>query len=261
MADSDGTLDLLVRSENRARFLCALADDGPLDRYALEDRLDVSRRTVSRVAETLSEAGYVHERADGYALTAYGRLSTRAYRAYRDEAALLDRFRPLLREADAGTFDLDPALLRGADLTLARETSPYAILDRILELRRQATRIREVAPGVEDRSVTQLADRIRDGTDLDVEAVLPPGALDAARSHPEYGEAHRVARESAAVDFFVYPEPFSVFVGVFDDTVALAAGDGGHPSALLVSDRPELRAWAEDRIDAFEATATPLTDG
>jgi predicted transcriptional regulator len=261
MDSSAGTLELLARSDSRIELLRALADGGPLDRYDLEDRLDVSRRTVTRALDALEEEGYVGERESGYALTAFGRLSVRAYREYSEEVSLLERYRPLLRDLDAGRFDLDPDLLRGADLIVASEASPYAILDRVLELRAEATRIREFAPGIEDKSVRQLADRLRDGADIAVELVLPPGALEAALSHPEYGDDHRVAREADSVDFFVYPDRFAAFLGVLDDTVALAAGSGGRPSALAVSDRPDLREWALDRFRTFRREATPLADG
>lgn len=260
MNSTAGTLDLLTRSDNRVALLRALADGGPLDRYDLEDRLDVSRRTVTRALDTLAEEGYVGERESGYALTAFGRLSVRAYREYSEEMSLLERYRPLLRDLDADRFVLDPELLRGADLTVASEASPYAILDRVLELRADATRIREFAPGIEDKSVRQLADRLRDGADLAAEVVLPPGALEAAQSHPEYGDDHRVAREAESVDFFVYPDRFSTFLGVLDDTVALAAGSDGRPSALAVSDRPELREWALDRFESLRREGTPPAD-
>lgn len=259
MAAAEDELAFLLRSGNRTELLLALGGTQPLDRYDLEGRLDASRRTVTRALDALNERGYVRETDEGYSLTAFGRAVAEAYRDCRRQVALAAEYRPLLEHLDTRLFDIDPELLEGAELTVASETSPFVVLNRTLELREGASRIREAAPGIEKRSVEQLASRLRHGSGLEMEVVLPPDAVETVAEADAFAGDHAVARDSEAVEFYVAPEPFSVFVGVMDDTAALATGEDGEPLALVESDRPAFREWAEARLDEFRDAATPLT--
>jgi len=259
MTAAEDELEFLLRSGNRTELVLALAESHPLDRYDLERQLDASRRTVTRALDALSERGYVQETAEGYSLTAFGASVVEAYRDCHQQVERAAAYRPFLEHVDAQVLDIDPDLLEGAELTVASEASPFVVLTRTLELRAEANCIREAAPGIEKRSVEQLADRLRDGEDLDIEVVLPPEAVETAGATDAFAADHGVARDADAVDFYVAPEPFSVFVGVMDDTAVLAAGEGGEPLAMVESDRPALRKWAQARLDEFRNAATPLS--
>lgn len=259
MTAGEDEFEFLLRSGNRTELVLALAEGAPLDRYDLERRLDASRRTVTRALDELGERGYIQETGEGYTLTAFGASVADAYRECRRRVERASAYRPFLEHVDTRVLDIDPALLEGAELTVASETSPFVVLNRILELREGAGRIREAAPGVERRSVEQLADRVRNGEDLEMEVVLPPEAAEVVGETDAFAADHGVAREDDAVDFYVAPEPFSVFVGVMDDTAVLASGEDGEPLAMVESDRPALREWAETRLDEFRDAATPLS--
>lgn len=260
MTAVEGELEFLLRSENRTGALLALREGQPLDRYELETRLDASRRTVRRAVEALTERGYITEGEAGYALTAYGAAMVDAYRDLLDRGRLAEQYRPFLERLDTRRVDLDPALLEGSELTVASEVSPFTLLNRLLELRAEASRVREVAPGIEKNSVEQLGERVRDGEDFEMEVVLSPAAVEAVEEDAGFAGDHIAARESAAVDFYVTDGPVRVFLGVLDDTVALAAGTDGQPEALVESEDPALRAWAEARIDEVRDGATPLSE-
>jgi len=261
MAAPEDELEFLLRSGNRTELLLALAEAQPLDRYDLEGRLDASRRTVTRALDALRDRGYIREAEAGYSLTAFGASVAESYRESRRRVGLATEYRPLLEHLDTRGLDLnlDLELLEGADLTVASETSPFVVLNRTLELREGASRIRELAPGIEKRSVEQLAGRLRNGEDLEMEVILPPEAVETVRETEAFADGHAVARETDAIEFYVAPEPFSVFVGVMDDTAVLGAGEGGEPLAMAESDRPAFREWAEARLDEFRDAATPLT--
>jgi predicted transcriptional regulator len=249
-----------LRSDNRTDVLSALDDAGPLDRYELEDRLDASRRTVTRILGSLAERGYLSERGSSYALSAFGAALARAYDDYRETAGLADRFRPLLRHLDADRLALDPDLLRDAELIVATESSPYAILDRVLQLRAGATRVREMAPTVEAKSLGQLAERIEANESFDFEVVIPAPALDDAAAHPGYADTQRTIEASEAVDLYVYPEPFSFVLGVIDGTAVVGVEVDDRPYALVEGTRPELLEWVESRLDEYRGGATPIDE-
>ncbi|MDR9380873.1 MAG: hypothetical protein RI560_04280 [Natronomonas sp.] len=256
----DEELAFLLRSDNRIEVLSALDDAAPLDRYELEGRLGASRRTITRIVGTLSERGYLRERDSGYALSAFGIAIARAYNGYRETAGLADRYRLLLRHLDADRLALDPELLRGAELIVATESSPYAILDRMLQLRAEATRVRELAPTVGAKSLGQLAERVEAEEGFEFEAVLPAPALDDAASHPEYAEAQRTIQASGAVDLYISSASFSFVLGVMDGTAVVGVQVDDRPYALVESTRPEFREWVDSRLDEYRAGATPITE-
>lgn len=259
MDGAEDELEFLLGSGNRTELLLTLERAQPLDRYDLEDRVDASRRTVTRVLGALNERGYIQEADAGYSVTAFGASVAQAYRDCRQQVDLATEYRPLLEHLDTQALDIDLEILKGAELTVASETSPFVVLNRTLELRAAAGHIREAAPGIEKQSVEQLASRVQNGEDLEMEVVLPPDAVETVEERGAFAGDHGVARDADAVEFYVAPEPFSVFVGVMDDTAVLAAGEGGDPLALAESDRPAFREWAESRLDEFRDAATLLT--
>jgi predicted transcriptional regulator len=260
MTAVENELGLLLRSSTRTELLASLAESQPLDRYDLERRLDASRRTVTRALDALTERGYIREVEGEYVLSAFGASLAEAYRDCRRDVELASEYRPFLERVDTRTLYLDPSLLEGADLLLASERSPFVLLTRTLELRAEASRIREIAPGVEKRSVEQLAERLRNGEDLEVEVVLPATALEAAEGTDTFSAGHAVAREADAVDFYVAEDEFSAFVGVMDETVTVGAGTGGEPEVMVESNRPALRELAETRLDGVRDAATSLSE-
>jgi len=253
-------IEYLLRSDNRTAVLLALNREQPLDRYDLERRLSASRRTVTRILTAFAEQGYITESSEGYRLTAFGAVVADAYRQCKERTDLAARYQPFLRNVDSSAVDLDPELLRGADLTVASDGSPYAPLDRMLELRRSASRIRTVTPLVERKSVEQLAGRLHQGDEVTFEVVFPADVYETIDAQPEYGDPVRTAAGAASVEKFVYPGAVSTLYAVADDVAALGATIDGDPHALVESTDPDLRAWVADRIDEFRTDAVPLEE-
>ncbi|MFB6123154.1 MAG: helix-turn-helix transcriptional regulator [Haloferacaceae archaeon] len=257
MADVTDELAFLAQSRNRHEALSALRTTAPLDRYDLEDRLDASRRTVIRTLDALADRGYVTDSDGEYRLTAYGSFLAARFAEFADDVRTVDRLAPFLSHVSADAFDLDPRHLADADVYVADAGSPYALLDRTLQLRREATRIREVAPAVEKKSVEQLARRVRNGDDVDVQVVLPESAAEAATSSPDYREDHLTALRSDDVEMYVVPDSVGTFVGVLDDTVAIATAKAGRPHALVVTTDDAAVAWAEETFARYRDRARP----
>jgi predicted transcriptional regulator len=253
-------LAFLLRSDNRMELLDVLDESGPLDRYELEERLDASRRTITRIVDALAERGYLADGGEDGArsLSAFGAAIADAHREYRETAELANQYRPVLQHLDSDQFAPDPARLQGAELTVATEASPYALIDRVLELRAGADRIREMAPSIEAKSISQLADRIDKGGDFEIEVLLPPTAVEEARTHSEYAEAHRAIRNTDGVEMRVSPEPFSVVLGVIDGTAVLGVTVDDRPHALVESTRTTFVEWAERRLDSFWDESVPI---
>ncbi|MFB6142367.1 MAG: hypothetical protein ABEJ30_03380 [Halorientalis sp.] len=130
----------------------------------------------------------------------------------------------------------------------------------MLDVRAGATRLREIAPGVEQKSLEQLAARVREGEDFEAEIVIPRSASEAASSRPEYREAHETTLRADCVDVYVHPGPIRFAAGVVDETAAVAVMRDEQPHALALSEGKGLRAWAETLFEEYRAASTPKTE-
>lgn len=256
-------LRFVTQSENRAQALDIVAKNAPIERRELETRLDASHRTVVRIVNSLDERGYLRDGEDGLRLTPFGaHIADRLETALGATETALD-FEPLLRNAPPAVREIPLASLDGAELLVASDADPFSILDRILSLRAEATRIREVAPAVQKESIDQLAARVQGGedVDVDVEAVISQHASEMAEARVDYRDGHTTTVESDAVDIYVHPEPITFFVGIMDETAAVAVSKDGQPHALAVSDDADLRAAVESVYRRYRDEATLKTAG
>jgi predicted transcriptional regulator len=259
MGDAVAELRFLVQSESRVGALEVLSADAPLDRRGLESRLDSSYRTVVRNVTAFEERGYLEETEQGLRLTPFGSHLADELAEFAAATDVAVEFKPLLRHAPPALREIDPRNLAGAELLVASQSDPFSILDRILTLRAEATRIREIAPGVQKESIDQLAARVRSEEVVDVEAVLSQSASDAAESRVDYRDGHAAAVESDEVDIYVHPGHISFFAGVVDDTVAIAVSKDEQPYALAVSEDPDLRATVESLFEKYRSESALKT--
>lgn len=253
-------VSLLTNSPTRAEVLSRVVEGDATDVREVAAQVEATRRTVSRAFSSLEDAGCLQNGSDGYRPTVKGAVLLDAFETFRDRVETMRAVESIVAHLPESAFDLTIDHLASADVIEAGDHSPYAILDRTLELRRSADRIREIAPSVEQKSVTQLAERIHSDEDITVEVVIPQSAVEAAESHPVYADDHAVAAASDRVDFALLPESVEFFVGVFDDTAAVGTMREGRPHALAESDDPAFREWAEATFEEFRAEATALDE-
>ena len=252
-------VQFLTHSPNRGSVLRVVAEEGPLDRYDIEERVDATRRTVVRNLNELADRGFVTETDAGVRPTSLGAFLAESYDQFVTDTALADRLAPFLQHVPPSLFDLDPRHLADADMLTASETSPYAVLDRTLELRRSASTIREIAPAVEKQSIEQLVRRIRSDEDLEMTTIIPADAAEDAMTNPDYREAHLETLRAEGVEMFAHPERIPLFVGVLDETTALGSIRDGRPNALVTTTDPAAREWAEETIQAYKSRSEPHT--
>ena len=252
-------VQFLLRSEIRIELLSVLDRTGAIAQRALRDELTASERTVRRTLTELEDRRLVTDAAEGYRLTALGETQIEAYREWRDRTELAASLRPLLGHLEPGVLGFDIERLQDASLTVADETRPYAVLDRTLQLRAEANRIRELAPAVEKRSVEQLATRVDRGESPDVEVILPAATARRARSEPAYEDAVATITAAEAVTRYVYPGSVPMFLGLIDELAVLGSIADGSPRALVETTDATVYEWVEHRLDEYRVEARPLS--
>ena len=258
MSDVADTLSFLSQSTNRAEILQLLQNDEQLDRYEIEEQIEASRRTVIRTLDALTEHGYVEEGDDPYRLTAFGSELIDSYQRFAEKTELAHEFAPFLTHLPDGIFDRDLRCLENAELITATEGSPYALLDRTLTIRRQATQFRELSPIIEQKSIEQLAQRIRDDESISVEVVLSESALEASELHPDYQEDQQLVNQADQTDIYLASTEIPFLLCIADDTVAIGVMNDRKPHALVVSTDTDVKQWAEQTYEAYQEHVEPV---
>jgi predicted transcriptional regulator len=252
MSDGTDLLAFLSQSTNRAEILKLLRDEEGLDRYEIGEQVEVSRRTVIRTLNTLTEHGCVAESDGSYRLTAFGSVLIESYQRFAEETELASDLAPFLTHMPDGVLDLDLQHFEDAELITATEGSPYAVLDRTLAIRRQASEIRELSPIIEQKSIAQLAQRIRNGEPVSVEVVLSESALEASEIHPDYQEHQQLVSQADQTDIYLASIDIPFLLCIADDTVAIGVTNDGKPHALVVSTNADVKQWAEQTYETYQ---------
>jgi predicted transcriptional regulator len=260
MENVEAKLTFLSRSDTRRTVLVTLDMEGGLGRTEIEESLDASRRTVSRVLKTLVDEGYVQNRGNRYRLTAYGAFAIDLYRNWRDQVELTEKYRPFLAHVDDDLFDVDVRLLQGADLTVSTDVNPYAALDRYLALQNDSQRIRVATPIVEEGCLRNLERRLQNGDQFELEVVVPKKLIEQTQTKHREEPVFETIRAAESISRFVYPGSIETMVSVVDNVATFGAYADRELHALLESDAPELRDRATERIDAYRYDAVPAEE-
>ncbi|SDZ93909.1 Predicted transcriptional regulator, contains HTH domain [Haloplanus vescus] len=253
----EDALAFLANSAVRPEILTALREHGPLSVRDLDDRLSVSRRTLKRTLSTMADRGWVRVNDGAYEFTALGDAILSAYEGFRARERVVNRCRTFLEHTPADQFDAGIDALSDATV-VDSETDPTAPVDRVVELRNEATRLRQYAPFLLVDSVEQLTERVAGDSPLDATLVLqratPPDAADA------YRERFEALATAPSIDVHIYPDGPPFGFGVADGHAFVGAADAnGMPHALLEGETPPLVSWVDRRLDRYLELADPFT--
>jgi len=257
---SDTALEYLLGSVTRPETLTALREGGRLSPRQLEEQVSASRRTLKRTLRTMESRGWVRSVDGGYELTAMGAAMLSSYDCFRRRARLAEEVRPFLERTPASAFDLDVEAL--TDATVVRpDADPTAPVDRLLELRDDATRIREVAPFLLHDTVEQLATRVEhDPTLQEVTLVLEDATPQPSEFSPAYCDRFRTVVGSPHVDVYVAATDVPFAFGVADGNAFLgSSGIDDMTGALLESDDDAVVDWVHRSVDRYLDHAEPLS--
>ena len=175
-----------------------------------------------------------------------------SYQRFAEGAELAHELSQFVMHLPDGIFDRDLRCLEDAELITATEGSPYAVLDRTLTIRRQASQIRELSPIIEQKSVAQLAQRIRDDESVSVEVVLSGSALEASEIHPDYQDDQQLVSQADQTDIYFASTEIPFLLCIADDTVAIGVTNDMKPYALVVSTNADMKQWTEQTYKAYQ---------
>ncbi|MFC7228820.1 MarR family transcriptional regulator [Salinirubellus salinus] len=247
----------LSRSANRVRLLRALTD-GPVSRRRLMESTGVSRTTLGRILNELTDRGWVERETDGrYVATTTGEHVVRAFlptvEALETVRSLGEAVQWLPPSVDA----VGLAAFRDATVHRPVANEPLSFARELVDRIESATRFRTLtylAPPMHSFAVV-MHERIRDGG-LESEFVFAGGLVEHLAGDPE---RRRRWHESVAFGTVVYRYdghiPCNLFL--FDRTVLIpnTDPDKGPTGGFLESDDDDVYGWATDLIERYRDAA------
>lgn len=243
---------LLVEVVKRAPLFDLLAE-GPREMSEMVDHLEMSRSTVHRATQSLTEKGLLRNRDGTCELTGYGRTIADEVADFRRRVAGASKLQAFLNTADT---DAHVPVAKFADATIHRPKprQPHFAVKRIIELMEDSESVRLFSSIISPFYVDVAYREMLDGTEIEV--VFDPKIVEIIAT--EYTEKALKAAETGKFDVLVHDGvPFELFV--FDDSVGMAAhDDGGIARVFVESDAPEAVSWGEEMYEAYRTRATAI---
>ena len=252
-------IEFLALSANRVTVLERLAE-APHTRVELAEATDASQPTLGRILRDFEERQWVAHDGTAYVATPTGRLVADEFRSLRGTVETERRLRPVIEWLPTEEMAVDLRRLADARITSPSRTRPSAPVDRLLELIRDAGRVRIVSHAFNEASLDAIRERAVDGKGpFAFEGVFSPAALDAVARDDRLRDRLRELVDADRAEIRIHDGPVPLAVTITDDVVhLLLRDDGGLLRAAVDSDDEAVLAWAETAHERYWRNAEPL---
>jgi predicted transcriptional regulator len=254
MESSLEAVQFLANSANRVEVLTALVD-GPTGRRELQEGVDASRSTVSRVLDEAETRGWVDSEGSRYWATPLGESLLLDFRSYLESVEGHRRLGDAVNHFPPPLFELDFRHLRDASLVESTVEDPSAPFTRALDLYGEATEYR----GLNSTSLPRHERVLLEGAaagDIAFGQVFERAFVETLLADPERASRWEPLSDRVWVHDGVVP----INVQVVDDTVLVWLGKTrGEVAGLLESRNPAVLSWAEGLYEEYRRGAEPLS--
>lgn len=244
----------------RSDILATLAET-PATKPALTDRLDVSRSTVDRAIDDLTDYELIKRDADRYRVTPVGEYLLRSYEAYVAETEQLCAAVPVMSIADERGVKIHKSLLTEGELRLADPRAPEGALESAIEKLQQAERLRVFSRVTKSSYINLLHTEIVE-RGLEVELILGAEGIESLVDLAEVTD--KVGGLLTADRFSLYRTdadlPFTLYLmsGPTDSVGVTVHKNGGIVGAVTAETESAV-SWGHDEFSSMMETATPVS--
>lgn len=251
---TDDDREFLLEAVRRAPLLEYLGR-APASAADVVEGVEMSRSTVHRALDSLTDLGLIRKRGGAYELTNLGELLLAELERFGARARTARSLTPFLNSVGMDGTEIPVEHLSDATVIRREPRRPHATVHRIMELFDRAAEVRMFSTVVSPIYVDMAYPKMVDG--MEIRAVFEREVVDLLLS--EYPEkAHETM---ASGNFDVYARdglPFELFV--FEDRIGMAAHDDrGNAEVLIETGDPGAVAWAEDLYERYLSTATSVS--
>lgn len=243
---------------DRREFLDRLLED-PTDKRSLVDATSASRSTVTRAVRDLESVGLIERLNGDYRVTPFGRLLAGEVDALLDTVSFAWASRDVLAQLPVEELGFDLSRLADARITEPTTANPTAPMQRVVELKRGASRVRSLASGRSPGAVDAHVDALEHG-DHEFESVCSLELVEWLASDPEQREKLEALLGHDSATVAVCEDDIPLPLGIADDRAFFGVeSEEGAPIALVESTDDRVFEWAVDTYDRFRRNATELT--
>ncbi|WP_435078452.1 MarR family transcriptional regulator [Halococcus sp. AFM35] len=251
-------LDYLAGSENRVRFLRAL-QDGPTEEAELKD--DLSKSTVQRHKDGLSERGFINWYGSDCRLTVSGEHALNVYDSLLRTIEQVEDKNSFLRNIGVRCAGLPAETLSEAEVVYNSYSHPVRIADRFRErVERGFDHCWVLSSRYTEADVAAVHRAIDDGAKLTVMSPLP--SHDVLPTDSTELKYMRRGINRNAIDWRIYPNELPINMVVFDANEVMLIttdqpGEEQQVQAMLRSENDELVTWALNLLESYHNESKP----
>lgn len=249
-----GDVAYLARSEHRVPTLVALTNR-PRSRAELCELTGVSSSTMRRTLGEFEDRTWVRKNGYRYEATQLGTVVASGMTDLLDRVETERKLRCVLHRLPDEVIEFTVETRSATTVTVAEPDSPYRPVNRFESLLEATTELRFLRPEVAlmEPCLDALFELIDD--DADVTLVDRPNCHSYFFSRYPERSSQMVNRDNFSV--LAHNDLPSFGVGLLDDRVVISCyeRDSGAVQAVIDTDDPAVREWAESTYASFEAEA------
>ncbi|KTG08777.1 transcriptional regulator [Haloprofundus marisrubri] len=252
-------IEFLARSEHRVLALEALVR-GPRSRRELLEATEASSSTVGRVLGDFDERQWVVRDGRRYELTSLGRFIADRFLGLVDAMAMERKLRDVWPVVPGELREFSVDQFTDAVVSYPGPGYPYEPVERVGELIDETDRLRGFGTTIlKTRNVETVQHNLLAG--MEMEYIYSPRVLESVvSSYPEQAAEALGNRNCTVLVHENLPDEDRCGVSLFDERVCICCldPDTGLLHAVVDTDAPDVRAWAESLYEQYRTEAEPL---
>ncbi|AHG05328.1 hypothetical protein HALDL1_12115 [Halobacterium sp. DL1] len=225
----------------RRRPLLQALRSGPASPGDILDDVDVSRSTLHRALNSLTDHGLVEASGDEYRLTSVGTIVSRGAETFDTRTATALSLDQFLNSVDRQAVSVPVEHFTDAMVVRRKARQPHTTIHRIIEFIEQSDRLRMLSTVLSPVYVDVGYREMMDGMEID--AIFDEELIDIMLS--EYPEKAYETISTGNFDVYAHTGlPFELFIA--DGRVGMAAhNDNGNAEIFVECRDPAAVEWAE----------------
>ena len=243
------SMTIIDTATRRSEFLECLLEQ-PKDKRMVVDDIGMSRATVDRGLRELENVGLIEYTDGRFTLSTIGKATEQGLFNIIKTIRLGQRLHPFLRWVSYDNFDIDIHLLADAELLLPEPGDPWAMMNRHVQVLKEADNGRVVQPVASLYAMEAAYERIVNAGATG-STVVESSVADTFQTNPNYTELVEGMIATGRFDLYVYGGTIPYFIGVFDEIVQIGADEEGEPRAILETDSAKVLQWAENKYEEY----------
>ncbi|MFB1065872.1 helix-turn-helix transcriptional regulator [Natrinema sp. H-ect4] len=250
-------IEFLALSANRVEVLGLLAE-GRHTRNELATATGASQATLGRILGDFEDRSWIRHDGSEYVATATGRLVAEGFTDLQEILETEGKLRDIVDYLPTHAMDFDLRRLSDATITVPSATRPNAPLSRLLDFIRDGDDVRTFSHTFNGQTLRVVRERVTAGNQR-FSGVFGRNAIDALADESELRNQLEALLAAEDAEIRVREEGVPIAIMIVDEVVYLLLRDeNGILRASVDTEDAAVRSWAEDSLDHYWRTATPL---